>query len=189
MNRVADGTPFAHALFVAYAKYGVALFGVLLVAGWWSARQAGDRRSMAASLWGGAGALAALGVAQQIGHLVDRARPYTVMPAAHLLIARTADFSFPSDHSTVVGAVAAGLWLANRRLGLVTAGLALLMAFARVYVGAHYPGDVLAGLALGAGTTLALWPLALRALRPALERIGASPLSFLVTGAATLKPT
>ncbi|MCA1844960.1 MAG: phosphatase PAP2 family protein [Actinobacteria bacterium] len=189
MNRVADGTPFAHALLVAYAKYGVALFAGLLLVGWWSARRAGDRRSMAASLWGGAGALAALGIAQQIGHVVDRARPYDVMPAAHVLIARTADFSFPSDHATVVGAVAAGLWLANRRLGLVAAGLAFLMAFSRVYVGAHYPGDVLAGLALGAGTTLALWPLANRLLRPTLAVIGASPLSCLVTGAAALKPT
>ena len=189
VNRMADGTPFAHGLFTAYAKYGVAVFAGLLLAGWWSARRAGDRRAMAASLWGGAGALAALGLAQQIGHVVDRARPYTAMPAAHVLIARTADFSFPSDHATVVGAVAAGLWLANRRLGLVTAGLALFMAFARVYVGAHYPGDVLAGLALGAGTTLALGPLADRLLRPALERIGGSALSFLVTRAATLKPT
>ena len=96
VNRVADGTPFAHALLVAYAKYGVALFAGLLLVGWWSARRAGDRRSMAASLWGGAGALAALGVAQPIGPVVDRARPYDVMPAAHLLISRTADFSFPS---------------------------------------------------------------------------------------------
>lgn len=38
----------------------------------------------------------------------------------------------------------------NRRWGSVAAALAVVMAFARVYVGAHYPGDVLAGLALGA---------------------------------------
>jgi membrane-associated phospholipid phosphatase len=189
LNRVADGTPFAHALLVAYAKYGVALFAGLLLVGWWSARKAGDRRSMAALLWGGTGALAALGVAQQIGHVVDRARPYAVMPAAHVLIAHTADFSFPSDHATVVGAVAAGLWLANRRLGLVAAGLALLMAFSRVYVGAHYPGDVLGGLALGAAVVVLLWPLIERMLRPVLARLGASPLAFLVIGATALKAT
>jgi undecaprenyl-diphosphatase len=38
----------------------------------------------------------------------------------------------------------------NRRWGSVAAALAVVMAFARVYVGAHYPGDVVAGLALGA---------------------------------------
>lgn len=41
------------------------------------------------------------------------------------------------------------------------------MAFARVYVGAHYPHDVLAGLALGAGTSLAGYALT----RPLLHRL------------------
>ncbi|GAC1361611.1 MAG: hypothetical protein NVSMB32_00820 [Actinomycetota bacterium] len=58
----------------------------------------------------------------------------------HLLLARTGDFSFPSDHAAVAGAVATALFLVDRRIGLVAAILALAMAFARVYVGAHYPG-------------------------------------------------
>ena len=183
INRFAHSTGFAHPVIVAYAKYGLALFAGLLLAGWWQARRAGDRRALAASLWGGAGALAALGVAQLIGQLVDRARPYTLMPAAHVLIDRTTDFSFPSDHATAVGAVAAGLWLANRRLGRLTAGLAILMAFARVYVGAHYPGDVLGGLVVGAAFVLVLWPLASRLLGPVLAAIDRSPLDFLLGSA------
>ena len=184
VNRFAHATGFAHPVLVAYAKYGIALFGLLLLAGWWQARRAGDRRAVAASLWGGSGALAALGVAQLIGHVVDRARPYTLMPAAHVLIDRTADFSFPSDHATAVGAVAAGLWLANRRLGRLAAGLAVLMAFARVYVGAHYPGDVLAGLVVGAALVVALWPLARRILQPVLAVVERSPLALLVRSGA-----
>lgn len=183
VNRLADATSFAHPLVVAYAKYGVALFAALLVAGWWRARGARDRRSMAAVLWGGAGALTALGFAQLVGQVVDRARPYVLMPAAHVLIDRTSDFSFPSDHATAVGAVAAALWLANRRLGFIAGALALLMAFSRVYVGAHYPGDTAAGLLLGGGTVLLLWPLVERALLPALEKLDDSPLAFLVSGA------
>ena len=180
VNRFADETGFAHPVMVAYAKYGVAAFAALLLAGWWHARGAGDGRAVAASLWGGAGALAALGVGQMIGHLVNRARPYTLMPAAHVLIARSADFSFPSDHATAVGAVAAGLWLANRRLGRLAGALALLMALARVYVGAHYPGDVLGGLALGAAVVVGFWPLASRLLRPLLAAVDNSLLAFLV---------
>ena len=42
----------------------------------------------------------------------------------------------PSDHATVVGAVAVGLLLVNRRWGIVAAIAAVVMAFARVYVGA-----------------------------------------------------
>ncbi|MCA1846188.1 MAG: phosphatase PAP2 family protein [Actinobacteria bacterium] len=180
MNRFADRTSFAHPLVVAYAKYGMAVFAVLLLVGSWSARRAGNRRSMAAVVWGGAGAVAALGVGQLIGHVVDRARPYALMPTAHVLIDRTSDFSFPSDHATAVGAVAAGLWLANRRLGLLAGGLALLMAFSRVYVGAHYPGDVVVGLVVGAGVVIVLWPIAGRLLHPVLRMVAASPLAFLL---------
>ena len=181
VNRLADRTSFAHPFFVAYAKYGVALFAVLLLAGWWHARRIADHRGTAAVIWCGAGAVAALGVAQLIGQLIDRARPYALMPTAHVLIDRTSDFSFPSDHATAVGAVAAGLWLANRRLGLLAGGLALLMAFSRIYVGAHYPGDVLGGLVVGAGVVVVLWPLATRLLLPVLRMVDASPFALLLS--------
>jgi undecaprenyl-diphosphatase len=45
----------------------------------------------------------------------------------------------------------------NRRLGLFAYVAAALLAFARVYIGAHYPWDVLAGLAFGASVTLLGW--------------------------------
>lgn len=50
----------------------------------------------------------------------------------------------------MAGAATVGLWLVNRRLGALAGLAAILMGFARIYVGAHYPQDVLAGLALGA---------------------------------------
>jgi membrane-associated phospholipid phosphatase len=181
VNRLADRSAFAQPVVVAYAKYGLALFAVLLVTGWWQARRAADRRSIAAVLWGGTGALVALGAAQLIGQLIDRARPYAVMPTAHVLIDRTSDFSFPSDHATAVGAVAAGLWLANRRFGLWAGGLALLMAFSRVYVGAHYPGDVVGGLLVGSSVVIMLWPVASRILDPVLKVVGATPLAVLLS--------
>ena len=57
------------------------------------------------------------------------------------------------------GAVAAGLLLVRRRLGLLAALAAAVMAFARVYIGAHYPWDVLGGLAFGAVVVLLGWVL------------------------------
>ena len=93
--------------------------------------------------------MAALGVGQIIGGAINRARPYETMTNVHVLVDKTTDFSFPSDHATVAGAVAVGLTFANRRWGIVASVVAVLMAFTRVYVGAHYPGDVLAGLSLG----------------------------------------
>ena len=64
----------------------------------------------------------------------------------------------------MAGAVAAGLLLVSRRLGLVAAVAALLMAFSRVYIAAHYPWDVLAGLALGAAVAPLGWLLLRRPL-------------------------
>jgi undecaprenyl-diphosphatase len=180
VNRLADRTGWAHPLFIGYAKYGVLLFAAFLLAGWWLARRRADIDAVGAVVWAGAAAVVALGVGQVIGHAVDRARPYAVMPTAHVLLTRTTDFSFPSDHATSVGAVAAGLLLAHRRLGLLAAGLAVVMAFARVYVGAHYPGDVAAGLLLGAGIVVALHPFATRILRPLLSRLAQSPLRLLI---------
>jgi undecaprenyl-diphosphatase len=86
------------------------------------------------------------------------------LPGALVLVDRSPDPAFPSDHAVMAGAVAAGLWLVSRRLGIAAAVAALLMAFTRVYVGAHWPGDVAVGLAFGAavvviGHLLSRWPL------------------------------
>ncbi len=150
INRLADRTGWAHGFFEANASYGIVLFALLLLVAYLEGRQHGDLRAMSASIWAGAATLIAVGLGQLIGNAVHRARPYVTMPGVHLLVDRTSDFSFPSDHATAVGAVAAGLVIANRRWGLIASVLALVMAFPRVYVGAHYPGDVVAGLALGA---------------------------------------
>jgi membrane-associated phospholipid phosphatase len=159
INRLANRTGWAHGFFTSYAKYGIVLFAALLVAAYLDGRQHDDLRAIAGSVWAAGAALVALGIGQLIGGAIDRARPYEAMTGVHLLVDKTTDFSFPSDHATAAGAVAVGLLLTSRRWGTVAAVLAIVMAFTRVYVGAHYPGDVIAGLALGgavaaAGTVL-----------------------------------
>jgi undecaprenyl-diphosphatase len=66
------------------------------------------------------------------------------------------DSSFPSNSAAVVFSVAATIWLRDRRWGWPMMVLASGFAFSRVYCGAHYPADVLAGFALGAGTAFLL---------------------------------
>jgi len=183
MNRFADRTSWAHGATVAYAKLGIIVFAALLLAGWWVARSSANLDQMARVVWAGAGALAALGINQIVGSLVDRPRPYAALTDVHLLVSRTTDFSFPSDHAVTAGAVAAGLLLASRRLGAVASVLAVLMAAARVYVGTHYPGDVLAGLLLG-GAVVTVGALAgVPLLRAILGLVARSPLRPAIAAA------
>lgn len=182
INLLQQRTAWANAPLRLYAKDGIVVFPLAIIAAWWVARRADDRRRVASAVWAGLAALGALGVNQLIGHIVQRPRPYVTHPGVHILLARTGDFSFPSDHAAVVGAVAAALFLVDWRIGLVTSVMAALMAFARVYAGVHYPGDVTVGLAVGVLVTLAGWPLAARVIEPLANGIARSPLRTLVSG-------
>jgi len=77
-----------------------------------------------------------------------RTRPFEVLPA-NLLFYQPTDSSFPSNSVAVVFGLAFAVFLANRKVGGWLLALAALHAFSRVYVGIHYPFDVLAGAAAG----------------------------------------
>lgn len=181
VNRLARHTAWAHEPARLYATYGVALFAGLLLLSWWLARRSGGLRPVAAALWAPIGALLALWVNQFLVAAVAEPRPYTVLPHALVLVHRSTDASFPSDHAVMAGAVAAGIALAHRKLALAAGALAVLMAFTRVYVGAHFPLDVAAGLLVGAVVALAsflvVWPL----LRRVLTAMTRTPLRPLLT--------
>lgn len=67
-------------------------------------------------------------------------------------------FGFPSNHASNAMAIATALWfVAGRTWGFVGLLLACLIGFSRVYIGVHYPFDVLAGFVFGATTSLAVF--------------------------------
>lgn len=82
-------------------------------------------------------------------NLVARVRPYEVVEGLRLLIERQPDWSFPSGHSASSFAAAAVIFLNHRRTGWPAVVLAALIAFSRLYVGVHYPTDVLFGALSG----------------------------------------
>lgn len=181
VNHFARSTPWLHTPARLYAEYGVVLFAGVLLISWFLTRRDGDLGRASAALWAPLGAAIAIGVNQFLVAAVAEPRPYTVMPHALVLVTRSTDYSFPSDHSVMAGAVAVGVLLANRKLGLVTVVLAVLMAITRVYVGAHFPLDVAAGLAVGAIVALVSYAVA----RPLFSRLvvflAGSPVRPLVT--------
>ncbi|GGQ54934.1 phosphatase PAP2 family protein [Streptomyces asoensis] len=137
----------------AYSTYGLALFAVLMAVGWWHARRRGAAASVAALAVPFA-VVAAFGVDAALKLLVREDRPCRSLRVTTLeACPAPGDWSFPSNHAAVAAAAA-------------VAGLAAVaMALSRVWVGAHYPHDVLAGIVVGAVAAL----LFMSALRGRLE--------------------
>ena len=157
INELQSDTGWLHGTALFYAKTGgPVLLALLLVAGVVVARHVGLER-VARAGWAGLATFVAVGVNQPIVHAVDRARPYAHLSGVHLLGTPSTDPSFPSDHATLAGAAIAGLFLVDRRLGWTATVAGLLLCVDRVYIGAHYPTDVLAGLVLGAAVAVIGW--------------------------------
>ena len=191
INRFARRTGWLHGFMTGYAStYGIVILVVLLALGWWLARRTGQLRTMAALIWAGLGTLVAVGVNQPIVAGVMEKRPYVSIPHTLVLVSRSPDYGFPSDHAVMAGAVAAGLCYVNGRLGIGAWVAAVLLAFSRVYVGAHYPHDVAAGLAVGAAVIVLGHVLARPILLWLLGSLVRTPLRpLLVAGRGETQPT
>lgn len=101
-----------------------------------------------------------------LGALWFEPRPFMV-GLGHTLLDHAADNGFPSDHATLMFALGSGLVFtgAARGAGVVVCLLGLGVAWARVYLGVHFPVDVLAGIPIGFAAGIAAWriePLVLR---------------------------
>ncbi|MET9444446.1 phosphatase PAP2 family protein [Streptomyces sp. NPDC006610] len=160
-------------------EYGLLVALVLLVLGcWWTVRRRGGEEaagSVAALVWAPLAAGVAVLVNVPIRGFVERPRPFRSHHGLDVLIGGKTDFSFVSDHATIAMALGVGLFVAHRTFGLVGIGLALLEGFCRVYMGVHYPTDVIGGFALGTAVALLLSPLAMALLTPVAKAVERSP--------------
>ena len=143
--------------------------GLFLAFYWylWFDRAPGRRREVA-------GALTAAVIVAILSRLVQIGLPFHQRPlhtpglGVHLPLGVSPETlntfsSFPSDHAMLFFALCVPIWRYSRRLGLVAMLWTLLViGLPRIYLGYHYPSDILGGAVFGVGLMLLLEPLLLR---------------------------
>lgn len=167
-----------------WTNAGLGVFAVLMLIGFWNARRRDDR-TMTLALAAPVAVAVAFAFAEVVKKLVAEVRPCYSLPHDYFVEAcpvRT-DYAFPSGHSTTAFATVAAVWLIDRRLSAITAAFAVFEGFTRVYVGAHYPHDVI-GAALFALPAAYLTSLVLGQIAvPLVRSLRAGALEPLLTAA------
>lgn len=142
-----NATAHPYRLTVALAEFAasivIILVPFLLIAAWiW-----GDPIRRAGLIATAAAAAFALGANQLVGLLWFEPRPY-MMGIGRTLIAHASENSFPSDHTTFMFTIGLGLIVtrAAPTWGKVVIGLGMLVAWARIYLGLHFPVDMIASV-------------------------------------------
>ncbi len=128
---------------ITISNLGVPLLVLAVAAQWWT----GSERTKTRHILIAAGLtfLIGLGINQIILLFDQRIRPYDA-GITHLLIARSSDPSFPSDHATASFAIAAAFLIHSlQKRGLIFLLAAILVSLSRVYIGTHYISDAIGG--------------------------------------------
>ncbi|MDA8335466.1 MAG: phosphatase PAP2 family protein [Peptococcaceae bacterium] len=151
INHFAGVWPVLDRVMILFAQYGIFAYAVLMILAWFALprRDENQRHALVTAALAG---LLALAVNWALGLAWFRPRPFVVLPRHTFtqLIAHAPDNSFPSDHAAGAFAFAAGSWGRTPRWITVTfTVLAVIIAVARVFVGVHWPTDVLAGMVVG----------------------------------------
>lgn len=163
MQSMVIGSPVLVSIAVFAARWLIYAFAGVAI-GFWVGRAATSRHAVVEAFWAGALALSSTTV---ISSLVERMRPYLVeRSGVLLLIPAPLNMSFPSGHTATAFALAAAFAFAisGRRWPLFT--LATAVALGRMFVGVHYPTDIIGGAILGIGCAALIRVLHRRIRRP-----------------------
>ncbi len=88
-------------------------------------------------------------ICEMIRSLVPRLRPYDFMDGVSLLVPFSDNLSLPSGHVSFLFALATVTYFYNKKMSIVLFALSSLVGISRVYVGVHWPSDIVAGALVG----------------------------------------
>src|SRR6266851_3272726 len=136
INALAGSNALLDSVMIMATTVGVPLLVALVVAQWWSKIDRTHVRHTCIAA--GLSFLIGLGLNQIILLFVHRVRPYDA-GVSHLIVSKSPDWSFPSDHATASIAIVAAFALHGLpRRTLLFGLLALLICWSRLFVGTHY---------------------------------------------------
>ncbi len=142
------GSPLAIAAAVFAARW--LILGFFPLALFCIVRRGASRHAVYEAVWA---LLLALIVTTVISHVIDRPRPFDapmdVRAPITRLIPPPYNASFPSGHTAASIAMAAAFVYVNRRVGFIAVLCATSVALGRLFVGVHYPSDLIGGLVVG----------------------------------------
>lgn len=159
INGLSGHSQLLDTIMIVLAKDALEIYAVLFLVAWFTLPKRDLEGRHALVIAGFSGILALL-FNVVISHVWFRPRPFTVLPHGTYseLVSHSNDASFPSDHTSGSFGFASATWgKAHKWISTTFTVLAVLVMFARVYVGVHYPTDVIGGMIVGIIASRIMW--------------------------------
>ncbi|PEA06322.1 undecaprenyl-diphosphatase [Bacillus cereus] len=150
INDLGKQYSFLNSTMIFLAEYMVYFLGLIIIAYWFTRSRKNKMMIIQA--------LIAFVTAEIIGKLAGKFylnyQPFVVLPDVNKLVNHAVDNSFPSDHTILFFSICFSFWLVRKKTGWLWLVLAFCVAISRIWVGVHYPFDVVTGALVGSISSL-----------------------------------